>query len=144
MHCENNLYSWSDAGPFEVPDGTAFTEFLWALNNTCSEDALVPFKDLEACDVKARGCTESCGFSGYTYWEVPNIKKLQSIVDHTTHDPATSLLGATASSFSWSATTWDGDHSFAWGGFFVTGEAIFGDKSASHAVRGVRIGDLVV
>lgn len=113
VHCVNNFYTWTDTGDGvdANPDGTLFTVFLYTLNNTCRDD--------ETIDCHTNGDTDcgvggACGFAGHRDWCIPNIKKLQSIVDYSTSFPARSFPGSIISSFYWSATTDAGDSNDAW------------------------------
>ncbi len=116
VHCVNNTYTWTDTGDGDStnPDGTLFTEFLAELNNS--------------------------QFAGFSDWCIPNVKRLQSIVDYSTFDPASSVPGATQPSFYWSATTnFVGNPNNAWVVDFGSGfvDYLVGKDGFLHA-RAVR------
>lgn len=116
VHCVNNIYTWTDTGDGDNtnPDGTLFTEFLADLNNSA--------------------------FASFSDWCIPNLKKLQSIVDYGTFSPASSVPGETAASsavYYWSATTFapddPGNPGNAWGisfGFGVVNTFVTPTSSA--------------
>ena len=73
-------------------------------------------------------------------WRLPNIKELQSIVDHEVWSPSintTSFL-YTKSGYYWSSTTYSAILSYAWDFLFVGGSVSSGAKSTSYYVRCVR------
>jgi hypothetical protein len=94
VHDVGNMYLWSSSGT--AADGSLFTTFLTTLN------------------------TPPC-FAGHCDWRIPNIKELQSIVDYSKVEPATSVPGATAVSFYWSSTSDANTPSFAWLVYFFNG-----------------------
>ena len=98
VHCVNYTYAWSSTGT--AADGTLFTVFLDTLNNTCDGDESISCNSDADC-----GADGPCGFAGFRDWCIPNIKRLQSIVDYSTDNPASSVPGSTAASNYWSATT---------------------------------------
>ena len=106
MHCVNNIYSWTSTGTDS--DGTLFTEFLAELN--ASE------------------------LGGFDDWCIPNIKKLQSIVNYSTIGPASSVPGSTAASVYWSSTTVASGTLSAWGVLFNNG-GVGADGKAQHQPR---------
>jgi hypothetical protein len=110
VHCVNNVYTWTDGGDgdFTNPDGTLFTVFLAELN-----------------DVAGGGA--NC-FAGFCDWCIPNIKKLQSIVDYSTFNPASSVPGETAAPSYWSAATGAVSSGSAWGVDFFDGFVGLGIK----------------
>ena len=110
MHCVNNIYSWTSTGTDS--DGTLFTEFLAELN--ASE------------------------LGGFDDWCIPNIKKLQSIVNYSTIGPASSVPGSTAASIDWSSTTGATDTNFAWSVLFTDGSVGNIDKVSGFHARAVR------
>jgi hypothetical protein len=64
LHCVNATYTWTSSGSPYPPDGTAFTDFLYQLDN-CTSD----------------GFTETGGFAGHCDWRLPTQKELDSIID---------------------------------------------------------------
>lgn len=144
-HNVDNLYTWSDS--LEDPDGTAFTDFLHKLNNTCN--------GLGATQCTAdKDCSGGvCGFAGYRDWRLPEVNKdrgkaeLETIVDFTKGycgggsgaciDP---IFGPTAASFYWSSVTFGSLPGIAWNIFFVTGKISNSSKGNLGYVRAVRTG----
>jgi hypothetical protein len=123
VHCVDSTYKWTSSA--FAADGPLFTVFLAMLN------------------------TAPC-FAGHCDWRIPTVKELQSIVDYSAHDPATSVPGATAvppgpgqGSFYWSSTSVATSPNAAWivaffggGGGYVTAD----NKSLSYPSRAVRGG----
>ncbi len=79
------------------------------LNNTCRDDETVACESNADCSIANGGPGEPCGSAGKRDWCIPNVKKLQSIVDYRVIDPASSFPGSTVASFYWSATTFASD-----------------------------------
>lgn len=100
VHNVDNLYTWSATS--SNPDGTLFTVFLNTLNNSCAGDETKSCTTNTDCIGIGNG---KCGFTGQRDWCIPNVKRLQSIVDYSTIGPASSVPGATADNVYWSATT---------------------------------------
>jgi hypothetical protein len=63
-HDVRNVYSWSATPGGMAPDGSAFSQFLGALNN-CTSDG--------GSDVPA--------FAGHCDWRLPRVEELRTIVD---------------------------------------------------------------
>lgn len=143
VHCENNVYTWTEEEDSEEADGTLWTEFLYTLNNTCSEEALLAFNDpnLAFCESDL-DCTQACGFAGHRDWEIPNIKKLESIVDYSEFNPAInpSFPGATVPGSYWSATKFTRIPDVAWSVNFSDGNDLGGRKTNPLLARAVRNG----
>jgi hypothetical protein len=137
VHDVDNTYTWSTGTPWNA-DGTLFTNFLFTLNNTCQND--------ETVDCSTNGdadCVEvggSCGFAGFRDWCIPNVKKLQSIVDYTMVDPATSVPGLTTAYFYWSSTSAGGgsDADSAWVVELYFGGVYNNSKNYPLSARAVR------
>ncbi len=128
-HCVNNTYRWSDAG--SAANGKLFTDFLVKLNDRCDGDETKPCTTDADCGVDG-----PCGFAGFRDWCIPNVKKLQSIVDYSTCNgcnggtAASSVPGSTAASLYWSATTFADDPGDAWVVGFLNGFVDVGGKSS--------------
>jgi hypothetical protein len=92
--------------------------------------------------------------AGYSDWRVPNVKELQSIVNHENFDPAVSVefdtgcvFGCTVDACSctntglyWSSTSFADGSFVAWGVFLSSGIVNLDDKSEFKHVRAVRGG----
>jgi hypothetical protein len=113
VHNVLNTYPWSSSGT--AADGGLFTTFLATLN------------------------TVPC-FAGHCDWRIPNIKELQSIVDYSEVEPATSVPGATAASLYWSSTSFAGGPVDVWFVEFFYGFVSIGSKSGGSQARAVRGG----
>ncbi len=103
------------------------------LNNTCRDDETI---DCSAngdadCAVANGGPGGPCGFAGFRDWCIPNVRKLQSIVDYSTSDPASSVPGLTAESGYWSAT---GPSTAAWDVDFEGGDVLLVRKSGDFMI----------
>ena len=94
VHNSNNTYNWS-TNTLD-PNGTLFLDFLFKLNNRCQNDETVDCSTNG--DADCGGVGGLCGFAGFRDWCIPNVKKLQSIVDYGTFNMAIdpSLPGSTA------------------------------------------------
>lgn len=142
IHDKDNTYTWTDTGDGNNtnPDGTLFTVFLHSLNNTCNGDGIDPcITDAECVGIG----NEECGFAGYQDWRIPNAKELQSIVDYSVANPASSVPGLTPAVNFWSSTTdaTPGAGGQLVGAFFVafnTGAVIDISKFNSYRGRAVR------
>lgn len=139
VHDVGNTYSWSTCcSTAPTADGTLFTEFLNALNNTCNGAGVT---DCTATGNAACG-PGVCGLAGHRDWRIPHIKELQSIVSYRvglrpTIDPT--FPGLTAASDYWSST----EASFptlAWVVRFTTGFLETPGKINDLAGRAVRGG----
>ena len=100
VNCVNKNFRWSATLP--DPDGTLFMVFLDALNNKCDGDKTTSCTSDADCFGIGNGL---CGHAGFRDWCIPNVKKLQSIVDYTMFSPASSFPGETGPADTWSATT---------------------------------------
>jgi len=123
---KDNTYRWSDS--FDNPDGSAFTEFLYRLND---------------CESFNGAIVESGGYAGHCDWRMPQIDELLTIVDCAFGVPCIdeSVFGPIASSFYWSASTVDGFSGVAWYVFFDFGNAGSNfSKGYNFRVRAVRGG----
>ncbi|MGR3219922.1 MAG: Lcl C-terminal domain-containing protein [Candidatus Anammoxibacter sp.] len=118
-----------------APDGTLFTVFLDTLNNKCDSD------ETTSCTTDA-DCTdignELCGLAGYRDWEIPNVKRLQIIVDYSVFNPSSSVPGAVITSYDWSSTTLAFDTNFAWFVDFFFGGVNGSVKYVGLKARAVR------
>ncbi len=116
VHDKDNVYTWSFATA--AADGTAFTDFLAALN-------------------------EPPCFAGQCDWRLPTRAELQTIV----HGPCATppcidqdAFGPTGPDFQWSSTTNPTGIGFAWGVQFATGTTGAAPKTVGLRVRAVRGG----
>jgi len=80
--------------------------------------------------------TNPC-FAGHCDWRIPNVKELQSIVDYSKTNPATSFPGATAAAFYWSSSPFAANSSHAWFVFFADGlvNSVVKDPLATRPCR---------
>jgi hypothetical protein len=129
VHDTNNTYTWSVTG--SAPDGSAFVDFLGALNG-CVENAAYPPSGLVG------------GFAGHCDWRLPSVVELQTIVDMAAPgcgsgtaciDP---LFGPTINYNYWTATTFADYAPAAWFADFDVGQVEESGKSAAWYVRAVR------
>lgn len=122
VHNAQNLYNWTNICNEADPNGTLFTVFLKTLNNSCAGDETKPCTSNLDCAGIGNG---KCGFAGHRDWCIPNIKRLQSIVDYSTSSPASNVPGDTGSiefaSNYWSVTTVTFDPITVWTIDFSTG-----------------------
>ncbi|MGB7292738.1 MAG: DUF1566 domain-containing protein [Thermodesulfobacteriota bacterium] len=80
-----------------------------------------------------------CGFAGFRDWCVPNVKRLQSIVDYAMANPSIDpTFGATQSSGYWSSTTVANGTNLAWLVSFSSGDVLNFSKSTNLFARAVR------
>lgn len=144
IHDVNNAYTWTDTGDGDLtnPDGTLFTIFLNTLNNSC--DGAGDFDCETDADCEIVG-SEVCGFLGHQNWRIPNVKELQSIVDYSVVNPASSVPGPTESStsaFYWSSTTFadfaDFQDTHSLVVLFEFGVVVNGPKNVGGFARAVR------
>lgn len=141
VHDVDNTYSWSSTGT--AADGTLFTVFLNALNNTCGGAGVT---DCTAAGDAACGAGV-CGLAGHRDWHIPHIKELQSIVDYGQFnlaiDPA--FPGAISPNsifpaFYFSFTEYFANPMLAWAIVFNTGNVGAAGKNLAHYGRAVRGG----
>jgi len=123
-HDVYKAYTLSTGAPWD-PDGTAFTEFLPALNDCESSD----------------GTTVTGGYAGHCDWRLPGVEELTTIPDCSFSpsciDP---IFGPTAASLYWSSTSSSSDPGLAWLVDFVTGTPDIDFKNSAIQVRAVRGG----
>ncbi len=119
VHDTFGTYSWSAAVGGTAADGTAFTIFLAALNDSLA----------------AGGC-----FAGQCDWRLPTVVELQTICGTSSpcidpiFDPVVIAGGY------WSATTYASDPASAWIVSFNEGSVLSQPKSEGRFVRAVRGG----
>jgi hypothetical protein len=111
------------------PDGTVFTQFVPALNNSTSPD----------------GAIMTTGLGGYSDWRVPTVAELTSILTPgcTTGPCIDPVFGPTANTMTYTASRVTGAPAQHWNvSFFPPGyPAIFPTVTGSfNPVRGVRGG----
>jgi Protein of unknown function (DUF1566) len=123
VHDFYRRFSWSVTN--SDPDGTAFTTFLAALDNSTSSD----------------GSTVSGCFASHCDWRLPTSAELQTILlspFSCGQDPCIDpIFGPTGSDFYWSGTTDAGLDLDAWVVKFGDGFLDVDDKSDSNHVRAV-------
>ena len=98
IHDVDNTYTWTE-GNDTGPNGSLFEGFLKALNSTCEGEGVTDCEGNKDC---AKG--EKCGFTGHMDWCIPDVKKLQSIVNYSSFRPASSVFGETATTYYWTST----------------------------------------
>lgn len=130
-HDADNIYRLSTSGT--PPDGSAFTDFLFALNGGTSPDGSL---------------TSGC-FAGRCDWRLPTIEELMGIADATQGlcaggsgsgpcvDPA---LGPTQADGYWSTTAFSRNPTTAWLVDFSSADGAHGAKTLDFFVRAVRGG----
>lgn len=135
-HRVSLLLAWTDGGM--IPDGPAFTQFLFALNR-----GAIGVGD---CVVDGAG-VQTGGFANHCDWRIPTIAELQTLIDSTRRgcpgDPAACfdpVLGPTSNVAYWSASTSASDDRTAFAVDFTDGSAPPLDKRETVAVRAVRGG----
>jgi hypothetical protein len=134
VHDVDNTYTWSSTVP--DPDGTLFTVFLDTLNNKCDGGETTACMSDADCVGIGNGL---CGHAGYRDWCIPNVKKLQSIVDYGVSNPSSSVPGSTGAAIHWSATTDTFNSDAVWVVSFFFGIVDSNDKDSGQPVaRAVR------
>jgi len=141
IHDKDNTYTWTLISP--ASDGSLFYDFLHTLNNTCRDNETVDCTTNGDSDCSAVGGPGGpCGFAGYRDWCIPNVKRLQSIVDYSAHNvfnPSSIVPGVTVSSNYWSSTTFSVGTTDAWFiGFGSYDDVTSGNKTGSLYARAVR------
>jgi hypothetical protein len=109
------------------PNGTAFTEFLAALNGGSSDG------------VTLTGC-----FAGHCDWRIPTVVELQTILSMPYECDVSpcidAVFGPTVATYYRTSTTYVDGPSFAWGVDFGDGFVDASLKSGGDFVRAVRGG----
>ncbi|MGO9452785.1 MAG: DUF1566 domain-containing protein [Candidatus Binataceae bacterium] len=130
VHDVNNYYTWSSSGA--DPNGTAFTQFLSALNGGDYYDP--------SLGLVVNTNPTSC-FTNHCDWRLPTTVELKGIVDSSRSQPSIDpIFGPTQSSYYWSATTNAGFPGLAWDVYFSNGFVFSPYKSSNYYVRAVRSG----
>jgi hypothetical protein len=117
---KDNTYRWSASS--DEPDGTAFTEFLYGLND---------------CESSGGATVTSGGYAGHCDWRMPQIDELLTTVDCSFGNPCIdqSVFGPTASEFYWSASTYLLNSADAWSVSFNSGNPVGLIKDFTNGVR---------
>jgi Protein of unknown function (DUF1566) len=131
VHDATNLYTWSSSGA--DPDGTAFTQFLSALNGGDYYDP--------SLGMVVNSNPTQC-FANHCDWRLPEIGELKGILDSSRSNPSIdTIFGPTQPYYYWSATTSAGNPGFAWSVGFSNGGVGNGNKDIVYSyVRAVRSG----
>jgi hypothetical protein len=111
-------------------------EWVDILNHTCEGEGL----GNECESDKDCPAGERCGFAGYSDWCLPNLKRLEMLVDSGASDPASTVPGETATDHPyWSSTLLEFDSDMAWWVAFSAGSVDIDDKDEIlYFVRAVR------
>jgi hypothetical protein len=121
-HCKDDSYPWSTGDPW-APDGTAFTGFLAALNDSL--------------------------FAGYGDWRIPSINELQGIVKWGPGTPKIDPVFGPTAAFGpddndegcyWTATVATYGPSYFYAVCFDDGQTGVSQGIYGHPVRAVRTG----
>ena len=118
--------------------------YVWSNSSTPGADMTI-WDWLDAVNAEA-----GKGFAKHNDWRIPNVRELQSIVDHarcaaayfpSCNDEAAinPIFGPTVL-FYWSSSTYAQNPSFAWVVEFLTGGVVVGIKDKPFSVRAVRGG----
>jgi len=133
-HDVANAYEWSNVAP--DPNGNAFTDFLAKLNDS-SQPATWSSGSSVSIGTQTSGC-----FADHCDWRLPNVVEIQTILDCSFGNPCIDpLLGPTASSRYWSASSLATFPTTAWGASFSNG-LVNGSLTKTNGlfVRAVRAG----
>ena len=131
-HDVDNQSSWAATVGGTKQNGTAFTDFLGALN---------------ACTADAGGGGAAGGFAGHCDWRLPTVAELQTIVDPEAAGCGSSgpcidpIFGPTVAFRYWSASTDADFDTSARGVNFLSGAEFVVPKDGAFAVRAVRTGE---
>jgi hypothetical protein len=89
---------------------------------------------------EALGYCEDLDFAGHDDWRLPNVRELQSIVDHERNDPAIDPIFKAEPKWYWSSTSYARRHDMAWFVDFSYGYSSVagGGKGLHYYVRAVR------
>ena len=137
-HCVENRYSWSSGSNNQ--DGTVFTEFLDAMNNTCDGDEKTRCDSGDDC--KGIG-NALCGHAGFSDWRLPTKEELQGFLLEPFEcflDPCydASFPGEIRNSAYWSSTLHPKTPSAAYAVFLNNGFIGSGPKAGEAYAIAVR------
>jgi hypothetical protein len=144
-HDADNVYTWSVSGT--DPDGTAFTDIIYNMNNACDGDVGLPCTSNEDCWFIGNGL---CGHAGYRDWRLPQVNRdggreeLETILLEpypcSTSPCIDPIFGPTRSTDYWSSTTRADATANAHGVNFNNGGVSTAPKVIDAGVRAVRGG----
>lgn len=136
-HCVGDTFTWSTGSG--NPDGTAFTEFLDRLNNTCNGEGDTRCVRDADCQGQGRGF---CGFAGVHDWRLPTERELADLAQSGESCTApcidASMPGETQSMVYWTSSASPRVSTKARAVFFDGRGVTQGKKTSRAYVRAVR------
>src|SRR5262245_23598548 len=123
VHDIDEIWEWTNnTGGLMSPDGSAYSEFLGALNTNTSNS----------------GATTSGCFAGHCDWRLPTVGELLTIMTTPCVDPCIDpIFGITTNRF-WTSTTYGSDPTKAWFASFSVGTVSIDAKTLGYRTRAVR------